>query len=79
VVDRKITDQQEHPYQWFSTYSDQYSPAVAALFDQDDSPGRRAALGHAPEPDCPGYCTCGDLCTEPEPRMVGRYWSRIEL
>lgn len=27
----------------------------------EDSPRRRAALGHQDEPDVPAYCTCGEL------------------
>lgn len=38
-----------------------------------DSPARRLRLGHADEPEVPGYCTCGALCRECESEP--RQWS----
>lgn len=42
-----------------------------------DGPARREALGHQSEPDCPGYCTCGELTAKCPARP--REWSRRDV
>lgn len=70
--------QQTHPYGWWSTYG-QHEPDVAKWLREEDSPSRRLALGHIPEPDAPGYCTCGYLCSEvPTAGARPGYWQRVE-